>query len=176
MFDLGTDWWEIILRTAVVYAAVLVGIRVTGKRQIGQMAPFDLVVIILIANAVQNAMVGPDNSLSGGLIAAAVLLGINFLVSRATEGIPLFRRVVEGTPQVLIAGGRVIHKTLRKEGVDMVELEQAVREHGIERIEEVQLAVLEVDGSISVVQKDGRSLRTNPPPASPSRSNPPGPP
>ena len=77
MFDLGTDWWDIVLRTGVVYAALLVGLRLTGKRQIGQMAPFDLVVILLIANAVQNAMVGPDTSLLGGLISAGVLLGAN---------------------------------------------------------------------------------------------------
>lgn len=96
MFELGTDWWEIIVRTSVVYAALLVGLCVTGKRQIGQMAPFDLVVILLIANAVQNAMVGPDSSLVGGLLAAGILLAANLLVTRFRDQIPGLRTVFEG--------------------------------------------------------------------------------
>jgi uncharacterized membrane protein YcaP (DUF421 family) len=160
VFDLGTDWWAIVVRTAIVYLCVLVGLRATGKRQIGQMAPFDLVLILLIANAVQNAMVGTDTSLLGGLIAAAVLLTINLIVSRVNEAVPLFRRFAEGSPAVLISGGQLVESSMRREGIDLIEIEQAVREHGVDGVAAVQLAVLEVDGSVSIVPKDQGTIRT----------------
>ena len=160
MFDLGTPWWGIIIRTAVVYAAVLVGLRLTGKRQIGQMAPFDLVLILLIANAVQNAMVGADSSLAGGLIAAAVLLVLNFGVSRLNQAVPIFQRLTEGMPVVLVSNGHVIEPALVREGIDESELEGAIREHAVHGLDEVELAVLEIDGSISVVPRDHNIIRT----------------
>ena len=160
MFDLGTDWWAILLRTAAIYAALLVGLRLTGKRQIGQMAPFDLVVILLIANAVQNAMVGPDTSLIGGLLAAGALLGLNFAVARVSERFHSFRRVVEGQPAVLITDGQLVEGAIGREGIDMDELEQAIREHGLEGVEAVKLAVLEVDGTISIVPRGTETIRT----------------
>lgn len=160
MIDFGTDWWEIVVRTAVVYAAVLGGIRITGKRQIGQMAPFDLVLILLIANAVQNAMVGPDTSLVGGLLAALVLLLLNLLVGRLNERLPFIERFLEGTPAVLVSDGQMVEANMRKEGIDRQELEQAIREHGVADIAGVELAVLEIDGDISVVPKSEGSQRT----------------
>ncbi|MEP6870425.1 MAG: YetF domain-containing protein [Anaerolineaceae bacterium] len=161
MFDLGTDWWEIVIRSAVVYAALLVGLRLTGKRQIGQMAPFDLVVILLIANAVQNAMVGPDTSLLGGLISAGVLLGANIVVARSRDRIPGLRRALEGQPTVLISDGKVIPRAIADEQIDMDELEQAIREHGIETLKNVKMAVLEVDGTISIVPMGTETIRTH---------------
>ena len=160
MFDLGTDWWDIVLRTVVVYGALIVGFRLTGKRQIGQMAPFDLVVILLIANAVQNAMVGPDSSLIGGLISASALLVINQLVVRFRDRIPGVQRLVEGQATVLITGGSPILDHLHRENIDMADLEQAFREHGLSGIEQVSMAVLEVDGTISIVPKDANTIRT----------------
>lgn len=160
MFDLGTDWWEIVLRTAVVYGALLVGLRLTGKRQIGQMAPFDLVVILLIANAAQNAMVGPDTSLVGGLISAGVLLGASAVVARLRDRIPGLRRALEGTPTLLISDGQLLANAIAAEGVDMEELEQAIREHGIDGLENVKMAVLEVDGTISIVPVGTETIRT----------------
>lgn len=160
MFDFGTPWWEIIVRTVVVYAALLIGFRLTGKRQIGQMAPFDLVLILLIANAVQNAMVGPDASLGGGLIAAAVLLGGNMVLARFRERIPFLRRVVEGDPAVLISDGRLQTEALRREEIDIHELEEAMREHGVESLNDVKMAVLEVDGTISIVPQGTETIRT----------------
>ena len=160
MFDLGTDWWEIIVRTTVVYCALVLGFRLTGKRQIGQMAPFDLVVILLIANAVQNAMVGPDTSLVGGLISAAALLFVNTGVSRLLHRIPFRASLVEGHPTVLISDGALISRHIRDEGIDSLELEQAIREHGLGGIDEVKMAVLEVDGTISIVPKTQETIRT----------------
>lgn len=160
MFHLSEPWWEIGVRTVLVYVAVLAGLRLTGKRQIGQMAPFDLVLILLIANAVQNAMVGTDSSVSGGIIAAGVLLVLNLGVSRLNRAVPLFRRFAEGGPVVLVSRGLVNEHALAREGIDEVELEQAVREHGVERLADVELAVLEVDGSISIVPLDHNVIRT----------------
>jgi len=160
VFDLGTAWWSIVARTAVVYIVVLAGLRLTGKRQIGQMAPFDLVLILLIANAVQNAMVGADTSLPGGLIAAVALLLLNLVVSRVNQAVPIFQKLTEGSPVVLVSDGRVVEAALRREGIDEVELEEAIREHAVRGLDEVELAVLEVDGSISVVPKDRNVIRT----------------
>jgi uncharacterized membrane protein YcaP (DUF421 family) len=145
---------DIVARTLAVYVLVLIGLRATGKREVGQMTPFDLVVVLLIANAVQNAMVGPDTSLTGGLIAAAVLLAANYALALASDRIPWLRRAVEGAPTLLIHDGHLITANLRAERVDPDEVLMALREHGVDRIEDVQLAVLEIDGSISVVQRD----------------------
>src|SRR5438876_4332536 len=106
MFGLEISGWSIVARTIIVYAAVLIGLRLAGKRELGQMTPFDLVVILLIANAVQNAMVGPDTSVTGGLIAASVLIAANYGLAIARERIPLLHRVVEGTPTLLVHDGK----------------------------------------------------------------------
>jgi len=151
MLSLALPAWDIVLRTAVVYLVILVGLRLAGKREIGQMTVFDLVVLLLIANAVQNAMVGPDTSLSGGLLAAVVLLVVNFLVARLRLHWPALRRAVEGTPTVLVLHGEVFKNNLRHEGLNLDTLEAALREHGVANVSDVEMAVLEIDGSISVV-------------------------
>src|SRR5437867_350896 len=151
MFTLQIPGWQIVVRTVVVYLAVYVGLRAMGKREIGQMTVFDLVVILLIANAVQNAMVGMDVSVQGGILAAFVLLVVNRLVALTRRLGGRWVRLLEGTPTVLVKDGEFVEPHLRKEGVDREELEMAAREHGIESISKVKLAVLEVDGSISIV-------------------------
>jgi uncharacterized membrane protein YcaP (DUF421 family) len=118
---------EIVVRTIAVYLAILVGLRLSGKREIGQMTVFDLVVLLLIANAVQNAMVGPDNSLVGGILAAVVLLVINALVARLRLRWPRLRRWVEGTPTLLVLHGEVIPQHMRQEGIDENSLQTALR-------------------------------------------------
>ena len=142
---------DILLRTVVIYLLILIGLRLAGKREIGQLTVFDLVVLLLIANAVQNAMVGPDTSLAGGALAAVVLLVVNSLVSRMRYKWPRLRRWVEGTPTLLVLHGETISAHLRREGVDDDMLAAALREHGINKLGEVEMAVLETDGSISVV-------------------------
>ena len=160
IFDLDVSGWSIVARTVLVYGALLVGLRLAGKRELGQMTPFDLVVILLIANAVQNAMVGPDTSVTGGLIAAGVLIGANFGVAFARERVPWLRRAVEGSPTLLIHEGRFVRANLQREGLDEEEVLMAIREHGIEKAEDVRTAVLEVDGSISIVPLSAESVRT----------------
>lgn len=160
MFDLAEPWTDLVVRSAIVYAAVLLGFRVTGKRQIGQMAPFDLVLILLIANAVQNAMVGSDTSLWGGLIAAGTLLLLNLGTARLSDSFGFFRRLTEGEPVVLVSHGTVLTRALRHENIDREELDAALREHGVQSIEDVELAVLEIDGTISVVPGKEHVVRT----------------
>jgi uncharacterized membrane protein YcaP (DUF421 family) len=160
MFTLQIPGWQIVVRTVVVYLAVYVGLRFMGKRELGQMTVFDLVVILLIANAVQNAMVGPDVSVAGGVLAAFVLLAVNRGISTLRLRGEVWGRLLEGTPTVLIEDGDFVVPHLRKEGVERSELEMAMREHGVESVQEVRLAVLETDGSISIVPKSCPVVRT----------------
>ncbi|HXF51868.1 MAG TPA: DUF421 domain-containing protein [Dehalococcoidia bacterium] len=160
MFHLDVSAWNITVRTAIVYLGLLVGLRLAGKRELGQMTPFDLVVILLIANAVQNAMVGPDTSVTGGLIAAGVLLVLNRGVAFGRERLPWLRRAVEGTPTLLVNDGRLIIEHLRREGLDEDEVRMALREHGFADLSAIRMAVLETDGSISIVPREGQPTRT----------------
>jgi uncharacterized membrane protein YcaP (DUF421 family) len=149
--DSASTFVFILLRTGAVYLVILVGLRLAGKREIGQLTVFDLVVLLLISNAVQNAMVGPDTSLLGGILAAVVLLLVNSLVARLRYKWPRLRHWVEGTPTLLVLHGKTIPEHLRREGVDEDMLAAALREHGITDVSVVEMAVLETDGSISVV-------------------------
>lgn len=158
-FDL-LDIGVIVFRTAVVYFALLGGLRIAGKRELGQMAPFDLVVILIISNAVQNAMVGPDTSLTAGLVAAFTLLLVNWGVNRTGIKWKWLGRRIAGTPTLLVNEGKYVDQNLRREGIQHDEVMMAIREHGVATVEEVDSAVLEVDGTISVVSHDGRGRRT----------------
>ncbi len=162
MFSLDVNGFEIVARTLIVYGLLLVALRLAGKREIGQMATFDLVVILLVSNAVQNAMVGSDVSVTGGLIAAGALIGANYGVATARERLVWLREAVEGTPTILVSNGRLIQQNMRREGIDEEDVQMAIREHGIDDVHEVRLAVLETDGSISVVQMDDSSHKGRP--------------
>ena len=161
MFHLGTPLWQIVLRALAVYAAVFVGFRLLGKRELGQMTVFDLVLILLIANAVQNAMVAPDSSLQGGLVAAGVLLVANRVAAESRLRSPLVDRLFGGRSAVLVEHGEVLTGQLRKQRVAEEDLEAAMREHGIESLDQVQLAVLETDGTISIVPASSPMLRSH---------------
>ena len=152
-FDI-TQLLTIALRTAIIYFFVLIGLRLSGKREVGQMTPFDLVLLILLANTVQNAMTGPDTSLTGGIIAASTLLIVNFLVAKLTFSNKQFRHAVEGSPTILVRNGQVLTENVKAENVTNEDIMQALREHGIDEIADVALAVLEIDGSISVLKSD----------------------
>jgi uncharacterized membrane protein YcaP (DUF421 family) len=160
MFEMGTDGWAVVARTGLVYLGVFAGLRLAGKRELGQMTVFDLAVVLLISNAVQNAMVGTDFSVQGGLLAALTLLVINRLVALVRLHGGTWGRLIEGTPTVLIEDGEAIEPHLRKEGLERQELQMVVREHGIEDLTGVRLAVLETDGSISIVPMSSPVVRT----------------
>ena len=144
----------VCLRTAVIYLVVLIGVRLSGKREVGQMTPFDLTLLLLISNAVQNAMTGPDTSLLGGVVAASTLLIMNYLIAELSGGNRRFRKFVQGQPSLMVHDGQAILSHMTKEHVSMDELQRAMREHGIGSLHDVALAVLEVDGSISFLKYD----------------------
>ena len=145
---------DVALRTSVVYLALLVGLRLTGTRQLGQMSTFDLVLLLIIANAVQNAMVGPDTSLAGGLVAAGVLIAWHRVIDwwrLRSRGIS---KLLTGEGIMLIHAGRILEEHCVRAGITHDELRQALREHGVASVQDVMLAVLEPDGAISVVRFD----------------------
>jgi uncharacterized membrane protein YcaP (DUF421 family) len=142
------------LRTVAIYAVVLLGVRLSGKREVGQMTPFDLTLLLLLSNGVQNAMTGPDNSLVGGIVAAITLLVLNYFVAEFSGGNRRFRRMIQGSPSLLVHNGKLVEAHMLREHVSSDELQRSIREHGVAHMSDVALAVLEVDGSISVLKYD----------------------
>jgi uncharacterized membrane protein YcaP (DUF421 family) len=141
-------------KSAVVYLFVVAGMRLLGTRELGRLNAYDFVLVVVIANAVQNALVGGDTTLVGGLVSAFTLLLMNFLVTLLLDRFPWLEKRVVGEPAVLVSDGRAAWERLRREGVTRDELMAALREHGVTRLEDVRLAVLEIDGDISVVPKE----------------------
>lgn len=160
LIALAVPPWDIALRTAVIYLVLIVGFRLFGKREVGQFTLFDLVLVLLVANAVQPAMTGPDSSLLGGIIIVVVLLGLNWVVGWARLRWPSFRQLVESHPTVVAQNGHWLSEALRREGVDQDEAEMALREHGLSDISEVKLGVLELDGTISIVPQSAQTFRS----------------
>lgn len=153
MFTLAIPWFEFVIRGVVVYAFLLVLLRLTGKRQVGQLAPFDLVLLLVLSNAVQNSMNGGDNSLIGGLISAATLVLLNFAVGQATYRSKGLEALVEGRPQVLIHNGKLFEEVLRRAQMTHHELQSALRRAGCTCAEEVHSAILENNGQISITPR-----------------------
>lgn len=160
VFGLHAPFAEIVVRSVIVYVVIVLLMRVMGRRQLGQMTPFDLVLILLIANAVQNAMVGTDSTIFGGLVAAASLLTADQVLSRAVDRIPRFRRILEGQPILLVNDGRLIERHVAAAGLSEELVVQAIREHGFKNLGQVQMAVLEIDGTISIVPTGQGTVRT----------------
>jgi uncharacterized membrane protein YcaP (DUF421 family) len=147
------------LRATVIYAGLLIALRLFGKREVGQFTLYDLVFILLVANALQPAITGPDTSLGGGFVLIVVLVGVNYLVGRL-DSMPRFHRLFTPAPAVIVRNGKYIPDVMKREGVDQEEVEMSMREHGIVDLKEVQLAVLEPDGTISVVPTGVAMTRT----------------
>src|SRR6202035_2773881 len=154
MWNIAVPWWELVVRSAVVYAFLLILLRVTGKRQIGQLSPFDLVLLLVLSNAVQNAMNGGDNSVLGGLISATTLVAVNWLVSYATFRNKRLARAIEGRPQVLVHNGHVYRDVMQREQLTQSELDAALRGAGCACVDDVHFAVLENNGQITVRVRD----------------------
>jgi uncharacterized membrane protein YcaP (DUF421 family) len=150
---------ELAVRAVVVYAGLLIALRIFGKREIGQFTIYDLVFVLLVANALQPAMTGPDTSLVGGLVLIAALVAANAIVGRLDQ-VPAVHRLFTPTPAEIIKEGAYIKPTMEREGVTEDEIEMAIREHGLSGAKDVKLAVLEADGTISVVPKEAMVQRT----------------
>lgn len=153
MWQLTQPWWEFILRGAIIYSFVFVLFRLTGKRQVGQLSPFDLVLLLLIGNAVQNSMNAGDNSITGGLILGVTLVFLNVAVDRLTFSSKKVQSVLEGSPKVLIHNGVINHEMLNHEKVTVRDLELALRQEGLLDASAVRCAILESNGQISVIKK-----------------------
>ena len=153
LFQLSAPWWVFVLRATVIYVLVMALVRVSGKRAVGQFTPFDLVLLILIGNAVQNGINGGDNSLTGAAIMAVTLIVLNYAVALLTSRHRRFERMVEGEPVVLARDGKLFPQVLRRELVSNEDFAEALRVNGVEHVEEVGLAMLETNGHITVLAK-----------------------
>jgi uncharacterized membrane protein YcaP (DUF421 family) len=153
MFHLGLPVIEKILRPVVVYGFLIVGLRLAGKRELAQLNPFDLVVLLTLSNTVQNAIIGDDNSVTGGLLGAATLLVINYFVVRFLYGHQNLDRLIEGDTDVLIENGRILMERLQQELITLPELEMAAHKQGFSSLAEVERAVIEPGGTLSFLGK-----------------------
>jgi uncharacterized membrane protein YcaP (DUF421 family) len=145
---------EIILRSSIVYLVIILAFRLAGKRHISQLSVIDFALILLVSNAVQNAMVGTDTSVLGGITAAATLILINVVLTRIVFKDQSLAKFLSGEPRLLVRNGQSVMTNLMKESITEQELEEQIREHGIEKLSDVRTAILEVDGSISVIPYD----------------------
>lgn len=150
---------DIILRSVAVYFFMTIALRIFGKKELSQLNTADIILILLISNSVQNAMVGPDTSLSGGLVAALVLFVINFIIKKLTHKYKVLNDLLLDKPEILIHDGKLDFKALSKLDISDNELKEAMREHGIEFFKDVKLAMLEIDGTISIISKDKENLK-----------------
>ena len=153
---------EKIVRPLIIYFFLLIAFRLAGKRELGQMTPFDLIVLLTISNVLQNAMIGPDNSLTGGLIGGLALFCANGLVARLTVRFPGVARLFEGEPTVLIENGRILRKNLKREVMTQAELERAIRKHDLDPATDLPLikrALLEQDGTVTIIRQNENKAR-----------------
>ena len=150
MWTMSVPWWELIARSVIVYGFLLILLRVTGKRQVGQLAPFDLVLLLVLSNAVQNAMNGGDNSVQAGIISAITLVGLNYLIGYATYRSKRLEALIEGRPQLLIHNGKLYRDVMEQQRLTQHELDAALRRQGVSDIANVRMAMIENNGEITV--------------------------
>jgi uncharacterized membrane protein YcaP (DUF421 family) len=160
--EIGSSLAEVVLRTAIVYLFLVAALRLSGKREVAQMTVLELVVILVISDAVQNSMVGDNTSVYGGLIAVVTLLTLDFLLRTLSRRSKKVRDVIEGEPRLIVRDGRLLRHAIEEEGLGMGDVRTAVREHGLSRIEDVRFAVLETNGTISVIPRDGAPASNEP--------------
>lgn len=154
-------FFDIIIRSASVYLFMIIALRIFGKKELSQLNTADVILILLISNSVQNAMVGSDTSLWGGLAAAAVLFIINFSLKKLMYKFPKFSDFMQEKPEILIHNGTLDFKSLSKLNITSDELREAMREHGVEHFSEVKLAMLEIDGNISIISGEKNLRQTH---------------
>lgn len=157
MFQLDIPVIEKILRTVIVYVLLIIGLRLAGKRELAQLNPYDLVVLLLLSNTVQNAIIGADNSLIGGVLGAATLLLVNAIIVRLTYHYPQLNRMIEGTSSMLMKGGKLQSAALKQELLTPRELEAATRKQGFDSLAEIDEVELEPDGDLIFTRRDRTS-------------------
>jgi len=155
LFELSMPWWQFCLRAAVVYVVLLVLVRMTGKRTVGQFTPFDMILLVLLGSAVQNSLLGDDISLLGGLILAVTLIALNWSVGFVSARSRTIDSLVEGEPVLLARDGKVFHGVLKREEISPKDFDEALRGQGLLDAAKVRCAFLETDGKISIIKRDG---------------------
>jgi uncharacterized membrane protein YcaP (DUF421 family) len=153
LWKLNQPWWEFCLRGLLVYGFLLLVLRLTGKRQVGQLAPFDLVLLLILSNAVQNSMNAGDNTVGSGFVLVLTLVGVNSLIGYLTWRSKRAEVLVEGKPQILVHNGVVDEEIMRSERITHHELMGAVRQGGLAELAEVHVAILESSGRINVLPR-----------------------
>ncbi|KQW91470.1 hypothetical protein ASC94_16915 [Massilia sp. Root418] len=152
MFEMELPWWELVARGAIIYAVLLVMVRVAGKRTVGQFTPFDLLVVMLLSESVSNALSGGDESIPGGLLIAATLIGLNIVIAFLTSRSRKAAELIDGTPVLLGRDGKIFNEVVKKNRVAEGDVEQAMREQDCD-LGEMQCAFLEADGKITILKK-----------------------
>jgi len=152
---------DIILRSVAVYVFMVIALRIFGKKELSQLNTADVILILLISNSVQNAMVGSNSSLLGGITAAIALFIINLIFKKVMLNSKFIKELVQDKPEILVHDGKIYFKTLAKLGITSEELQEAMREHGVEFYKEVKLAMFEIDGSISIISGDKSMKQTH---------------
>ncbi len=155
MWQLAVSPVEIVVRTTIIYLLFLASLRISGKRQLGQFTLFDIALVLLAANALQPAMTGPDQSITGGAIIIVTIFSLNRIVAEARLRIPMIQRLLEFQPTIIGRNGKWLKDQMEEQGLDLDDVQAALREHGLIRPEQMKLAVLEEDGSISIVPAAG---------------------
>jgi uncharacterized membrane protein YcaP (DUF421 family) len=153
MFQLSVPWWELAVRAAAVYVFLLLFMRLMGKKHVGQISSFDLVLLLILSNAVENSMIGGDNSLVAGIISASVLIAINYVMSYVTFKSNRMQAIIQGRPKVLIHNGHLYEDVASEAHLTHHEISAALRQQGCGSINDVHAALLENNGAISVVQR-----------------------
>ncbi|MTV36696.1 DUF421 domain-containing protein [Duganella radicis] len=152
MFDLSLPWWEFILRGVIVYCALLVLVRVSGKRTVGQFTPFDLLVVMLLSEAVSNSLSGGDDSVAGGLLIASTLIALNILLAWLSSRSDKLAAMIDGESVLLGRDGQIYHHILKQNRIAVSDVQQALREANVE-LDKAKCIFLEADGSITVLEK-----------------------
>lgn len=167
LFQLSAPWWHFVLRAVAIYLMVMLLVRISGKRAVGQFTPFDLVLLILIGNAVQNGLNGGDNSMTGAAVLAVCLIGLNYLAAWLSSRSATARKLIEGVPTVLAKDGHVFRDVLRRELVSKADFHEAMRQAGCLDVAQIRLATLETDGHITLLVEEARKHSPPPDPKTP---------
>jgi uncharacterized membrane protein YcaP (DUF421 family) len=154
MWSMNLPFFEVVLRAIAIYTALFILFRLAGKKQIGEMSPFDLILLLIISESVSNSLGADDNSVTTGIVSASSLVGLSFIMDRLAFRSKKIEGFLEGEPQLIIANGKVRTDLMQKEKITDGELKEALRAHGLDRMEQIQYAVLEANGQISVIPKD----------------------
>lgn len=152
MWQMTSPWYEPIIRSIVVYLFIFLVVRIIGKKKLGEFAPFEVILLLIMGVSVQNAVIGSDRSITAGIICVATLGGLNIIINNLTYRFRWFEKIIEGQPEVIILNGKIHRKILEKEKISDAELYEALREHEIMNAEDVKCAILEADGKISVIK------------------------